>query len=127
MFGLGKVDGLKRREWNSRVKHLLENRIGIETDHIKNPNFPAILAFGQLLDMGWFQKVCPEDNALFISLAYWHGCAKNGALEEARRINDTILDYLAEVGASGKVPVERGRQFVMFYDNHRWLLGGNSG
>lgn len=125
MFGLGKVDGLNRREWNTRVKDLLEHKIGIETDNSLNPNFPGILAFGHLLDQGWYQKCCPEDNALFIALAYWEGCAKanSAARMEARRIDKPITDFLMEIGMSGKVTEARGRQFVIFYDEHRWRLG----
>ena len=125
MFGLGKVDGLTRREWNSRVADLLERKIGIETDSSKNPNFPGILVFGRLLDEGWYQKCCPEDNALYIALAYWEGCAKAGgtAQVEARRIDKPITDFMMEVGMSGKVAEARGRQFVMFYDKHHWKLG----
>src|SRR5438046_1185655 len=111
MFGFGKVDGLNRREYNTRVKNLLETRIGIETDHFKNPYFPGIIVFGQLLDHGWFQKCCPEDNALYISLAYWEGCAKGDAasLDEARRIDKPITEFMLEIGISGKVPEARGR------------------
>lgn len=125
MFGLRKVDGLNRREWNARVRDLLERKIGIETDSLKNPYFPAILAFGQLLDQGWYQKCCPEDNALYIALAYWSGCAKDGgaAQLEARRIDKAITDFMMEIGMSGKVSEARGRQFVMFYDKHCWQLG----
>lgn len=128
MFGLGKVDGLSRREWNSRVKDLLEHKIGIQTDNARNPNFPGILTFGHLLDQGWYQKVCPEDNALYIALAYWEGCAKAGgaAQLEARRIDRPITDFIMEVGMSGKVPDARGRQFVAFYDEHRWKLDQES-
>ena len=128
MFGLGKVDGLKRRKYNSRVKWLLENRIGIETDSFKNPDFPGIIIFAHMLDEGWYQNLCPEDNALYIALRYWSGCAKAGGdpLTEARRIDKPITDFLMEVGMSGKVPEARCRQFVMFYDDNRWPLSASA-
>lgn len=33
MFGLGRVNGLNRKEYNNRVRNILENRLTIETDH----------------------------------------------------------------------------------------------
>ena len=124
MFGLAKVDGLNRTQYNSRVKSLLENKIGIETDNSRNLRFPGFLTFLQLVDQGWHQKCCPEDNALFIALSYWEGCAKAGgdSLLEARRIDKAITDFMMEIGMSGKVSEARGRQFAMFYDDHCWRL-----
>ena len=43
MFGFGRVDGLNRKEYNDRVRNILENRLTIVTDHYRNPMFPAHL------------------------------------------------------------------------------------
>ncbi|WOF41725.1 hypothetical protein KNJ79_10660 [Sphingopyxis indica] len=124
MFGFGRVDGLNRKEYNNRVKNLLENRFAIDTDHMRNPRFPGIITFGQLIDQGWFQKCCPEDNALFIALAYWEGCAKEGGLglAEALRIDDAVSAFIPELAIAGKISDARARQFVSFYDSNCWRL-----
>lgn len=124
MFGFGKVQGLNRREWNARVKNLLENRLGINTDNSVNPMFPSIITFGSLLDEGWYQKVAPEDNAIYIALRYWSGtaAADNDGLREAKRIDEALTDFIYQTGMDGKISEARGRQFITFYDDNRWKL-----
>jgi hypothetical protein len=124
MFGFGRVDGLNRNEYNNRVKNIIENRLFIDTNNVSNPFFPGIIAFMQLIDQGWQQKFCPEDNALFISLAYWEGCAKAGgdALKEAKRVDNEINKFIPELALSGKISDTRARIFIKFYDNHCWRL-----
>ena len=124
MFGFGKVQGLNRSEWNTRVKNLLENRLGIVTDNTVNPMFPGIIAFGNLLDEGWYQKVAPEDNAIYIALRYWSGAAAAGdaGLREAKRIDEPLTTFISQTGMDGKISEARGRQFIGFYDENRWKL-----
>ena len=77
MFGLGTVAGLKRKEYNTRVKDILE-RFGIETEHTLNPRFPAILAFADLIAQGWYSNSSAEDTSLDIALRYIVGGLKAG-------------------------------------------------
>ena len=80
--------------------------------------------FGQLMDEGWFQKCCPEDNALYIALRYWSGTAKAGGagLLEAMRIDNTVRSCLLALRQSGKISEARGQQLQTFYDDHRHQL-----
>lgn len=124
MFGFGRVDGLNRKEYNNRVRNLLENRLSILTDHDRNPMFPGILVFAQMIAQGWHQKCCPEDNAVFIALSYWSGTSMAGdaGLEEARRIDSTLCEFLLALQQSGKISESRCQQFQKFYDeNHHQL------
>lgn len=124
MFGIGKVHGLDRKEWNTCVRNILEARLSIDTNHRSNPLFPGLLVFGEMLDTGWHQKACPEDNALYIALAYVVGCAKEGgaALDEARRVNTPTMEFLTEVFESGKISEARRQQFLAYYDKHGSVL-----
>ena len=124
MFGFSRVDGLNRKEWNTRVRNLLENRFEIVTNHQLNPSFPGILVFGQLLDEGWHQKACPEDAAVYVALIYWSGKAKAGrdGSQEARQLVDSITDFILEIAMSGKVSEARSRQFIMFVDQNSWHM-----
>ena len=122
MFGFGKVQGLNRKEWNTRVKNLLENRLEIVADSTANPMFPGIIIFGSLLDEGWNQKVAPEDNAIYIALRYWSGAAaaSDSGLREAKRIDEALTDFIYQTVMEGKISEARGQQFVAFYDENRW-------
>lgn len=124
VFGLGKVDGLSRREYNSRVRDLLEQRMGIETDNTTNPLFPGLLRFGQLLDMAWRNKLCSEEAALALALSYLTGCAKSGSdgVKEATQIFEPISAFLVAFGMTAKIPEERCRRFAMQLDEVSWLL-----
>jgi hypothetical protein len=109
LFGMGKVDGLDRRTFNSRIRDLLEQRIGIETDNCKNPRFPGVLAFGRHLDTAWYNKVNPDWAALSLAVAYLDGCTKAGddAVAEACRILGPVSNFLAAVRTLGKVPEDK--------------------
>lgn len=124
MFGFGHVHGLNRKEYNTRVRNLLYNRFTIDTNNTTNPFFFGTFEFGNLIDQGWHQKCCPEDNALYIALAYWEGCAKYGGdgLVEAKRIDELVSSYIPELAMSGMISDARARQFVTFYDKYHWRL-----
>ena len=128
MFGFGRVDGLNKREYRERVKNLLENRIGIDTNSASNIFFPGALAFLELIDHGWNAKRPPEDNALYIGIAYWRGCVKFGgqALIEAKRIDEDLTSFIREAGLTGKISEQRARSFVMDYDEYSWMLSNGS-
>ena len=128
MFGLGTVAGLKRKEYNTRVKDILE-RFGIETEHTLNPRFPAILAFADLIAQGWYSNSSAEDTSLDIALRYIVGGLKAGgdALEEARTLSEPVLAFLMESATAGKVTDSRARAMVAYYDEHSWRLLQRSG
>jgi hypothetical protein len=124
MLGFGKVSGLNRQEYNTRVKDILERQFGIETNHSINPRFPAILAFADVIAQGWYSNSSPEDTAVDISLRYIVGGLKAGgeALEEARSLSEPVLAFLTEAATAGKISDFRAQAMITYYDEHSWRL-----
>lgn len=114
MFGFGKVGGLNRREYNTRVRDYLEQKIRIETDNSRNPRFPGILMFAQFMDEGWYGKRSAEDTAALIALMYYEGCAKKGGEDarEASRIEEALNFFWIEHALEGRINGDRATEFT---------------
>lgn len=123
MFGMGRVGGLNRREYNTCVRDCLEHHIGIVTDSDKNPRFCGILVFADLIAKGWYARRTAEDTAVVIALTYFEGNAKIGGDDaiEADRISIPLNQFWIDAALGGKITEARAIQFREFLDANSWM------
>ena len=126
MFGFGKkVHGLKRPEYLNSVNQIIERDLQVNTDSGENTLFPGALVFQKLIfDHGWSNGWPPEECAAFVGIAYWRGCVKleGRGLEEARRINSVLVDFIKTRARNGKISKEGERALLGDYEEYKSML-----
>ncbi len=115
MFGFGKVHGFNRKDWNTEVDRVLQDRIGIDTMNRMGGYFPGVLAYGRILDDGWDQKLHPHWHAILTALNFWGGCVINGD-EDARKLASgfqlNLIAFTQHAVMRGIIPQEKLMQIV---------------
>jgi hypothetical protein len=109
MFGLGKVYGFKRKEWNTEVDRVLQDCIGIDTRNREGKFFPGVLAYGEILDEGWAKKYHPHWYAILTALNFWGGCIIKGGdpgRTIALSITSRIINFTLDAVEGGAVSPE---------------------
>lgn len=71
MFGFG-----GRKKYNGVVDTKLNNEYQISTQG--NPNFPAPLAYLNLIDTAWNSSMSADEAALYVATLYYCGTIKHG-------------------------------------------------
>lgn len=104
MFGLG-----GRKKYNGAIDTKLNNEYQISTEG--NPNFPAALAYLDIIDHAWNGKMTEDEGALYIATLYYCGLVRHGLRDEAQGLRPRII-RVADFGVrKGMIAEGRWRKF----------------
>jgi hypothetical protein len=106
LFGGGK----DRSQYDRQVDTILTNDFQIQIDSVKNPRFPGILKYRQMVDEVWAGDGTPEASALRVALPYYGGLAKSDVLAnrtDAAALLPRIQRLMREYLTSGAIKQDR--------------------
>jgi hypothetical protein len=103
----------QRRQFNIAVDELLLSQYQINTNHSRNPSFPAHGAYLEQLDQAWNSRLGVDQTALKIALAYFAGLETGqGELSpKFMKLGATLWAMIAMLQSAGDLSNVQGIEY----------------
>ena len=121
MFGLGLS---ARKKYNQQVDDILTKKLQIEVDQTKNPNFPGILKYLEMIDEVWHSKGSAEAAAIRVAMPYYSGLIKNGTdadHKEAQILGPRFRNLMTLYRVQRAIDQERLDYYAKIFFKHTGL------
>lgn len=105
MFGFGR----SRPKFNGDVDVKLNNEYQLKTRG--NPDFPAVGAYLEVLDIAWQARMNSDEAALYIAILMFSGFAKAGRFQDAWGLLQRIRAVSTFGRENGRIAIKHWQRF----------------